>query len=125
MRYFDAQQRRPGLPPDVAALVDEVAADRVGVELVNLSPTQTRSLIVQAGAYGEHAFADANWREESRAGLERHAGLWLSSDRTWTDHAVQLGGSHLEVQMPPSTSIRLSCGLRRFVNKPSTALPWD
>ena len=125
VRYFDARQRRPGLPPDVAALVDEVAADRVGVELVNLSPTETRSLIVQAGAYGEHDFADASWREESREGLERHAGLWLGSDRSWTDQAVRVGGSHLEVQMPPSTSIRLSCGLCRFVNKPSYALPWD
>ena len=63
--------------------------------------------------------------QQRRPGLERHVGLWLSSDRTWTDYAVQLGGSHLEVQMPPSTSIRLSCGLRRFVSKPSSALPWD
>lgn len=56
VRYFDADEKRPGLPADIAALVDEVAADRVGVEMVNLSGSQTRRVVVQAGAFGEHQF---------------------------------------------------------------------
>jgi len=58
VRYFDADRARPGLPQDVAALVDELSGDRVGVQLVNTSRSETRRLIVQAGAYGEHAFTE-------------------------------------------------------------------
>lgn len=123
VRYFDAERRRPGLPEDVAALVDEVAADRVGIELVNLSASQARSVTVQAGTYGEHEFTEAKYEEESREGLERHAGLWLNNERSWSQQSVQIDGRHFTVTLPPSTSIRLQCGLRRFQNRPTYALP--
>ena len=64
VRYFDADEKRPGMPADVAALVDEVAADRVGVELVNLSASQVRRVVVQAGAFGEHQYADVAYAEK-------------------------------------------------------------
>ena len=47
VRYFDACERRPGLPTDVAALVDELTADKVCIQLVNTSHSDTRCLIVQ------------------------------------------------------------------------------
>ena len=37
VRYFDADRTRPGLPPDVAALVDKLEADSAGIQLVNLN----------------------------------------------------------------------------------------
>ena len=37
--YLDPDRGRPGLPPDVAALVDTVEPDRTGLQLVNLSAT--------------------------------------------------------------------------------------
>ena len=124
VRYFDAERRRPGLPQDVAALVDEMGAERVGFELVNLSASQTREVLVQAGAYCEHEFTDAKWEEESREGLERHAGLWLNNERSWSQYTVSVDGPHLRVALPPSTSVRLLCGMRRFQNRPTYALPW-
>ena len=36
VRYFDPDRARPGLPPDVSALVDALASDRVGIQLVNV-----------------------------------------------------------------------------------------
>ena len=39
-----------------AALGDELRADGAGLQLVNLSPSETRNLIVQAGAFAEHEF---------------------------------------------------------------------
>ena len=57
VRYFDQDRRRPGLPADVATLVDKLESDRAGVQLVNLNRTETRRVIVQAGAFGEHQFA--------------------------------------------------------------------
>jgi hypothetical protein len=51
--YGDALAGRPGLPPDVAALVTEVDAEGVALDLVNLSVLETREVFVQAGAFAE------------------------------------------------------------------------
>ena len=45
---------RPGLPEDVAALVDSLKDDSTSLVLVNLNQSETRTVIVQGGAYGEH-----------------------------------------------------------------------
>ena len=106
VRYYDADRVRPGLPLDVAALVDEIKADRVGVQLVNTSASQARSLIIQAGAFGEHSFTDVSYIAGGNA------------------TGVAVNGKYIRVSLPPATSIRLGLGLRRFVNKPSYAFPW-
>jgi len=45
--YEDADRRRPGLPQDVAALVTGIERDRVALQLVNISPTRTRRVVVR------------------------------------------------------------------------------
>src|SRR5205085_6280897 len=52
VRYFDPDKRRPGLPADVAALVEKLTADETVLTLVNVSPVHARRVIVQAGSYG-------------------------------------------------------------------------
>ena len=54
VRYFDPIRRRPGLPEDVAALVDSLKDDSTSLVLVNLNQSEPRAVIVQGGAYGEH-----------------------------------------------------------------------
>ncbi len=106
VRYFDADRVRPGLPLDVGALVDELRADGIGVQLVNTSPNEARSVIIQSGAFGEHQFTEIQYSD----GVE--------------DRRVPLDGKYLRVELPPSTSIRVEAGLKRFVNNPSYAFPW-
>ena len=116
VRYFDTgfgvqgsgfgEQPRPGLPNDVAALVDEIKSDRIGVQLVNTSRSETRRVILQSGAFGEHSFTQ----------VAHGAG-----DGAQT---VPVNGKHFAVTLPPSTSVRLGIGLERFVNTPSYAFPW-
>ena len=43
---------------------------------------------------------------------------------TYAEEAVLMDSKHFEVQLPPSTSIRVEAGLRRFVNDPGYAFPW-
>ena len=102
VRYFDPDRARPGLPPDVAALVDKLAPDVAGIQLVNLNRHETRNLIVQAGAFGEHQFTEV-----------RHG-----------ETGIPVDAPYFAVQLPPSTSIRVEAGMRRFVNDPSYAFPW-
>ena len=102
VRYYDRDRARPGLPLDVAALVDKLGPDIVGIQLVNTSRHETRNLIVQAGAFGEHQFTEVRYDEK----------------------AVPVDGKYFAVVLPPSTSIRVEAGMKRFANDPSYAFPW-
>jgi len=103
VRYFDADLQRPGLPQDVAALVDLLKANETGIQLVNLNPTESRKLIVQAGAFGEHTFT-------SIAEGKSH---------------IEVNSPYFVVELPPAGSIHLIAGMKRFQNKPSYAFPWQ
>ena len=107
VRYFDPERGRPGLPEGVAALVEGLEPERVVVGLVNLSGSETRRLIVQAGAFGEHRFTEVRCEDGPGEGK-----------------TVRVDGKHLEIEMPRSTSIRMAIGMQRFVNRPTYAFPW-
>ena len=107
-RYFDEDRERPGLPPDVAALVDRLGPEVVGVKLVNLNPHETRKVILQAGAFGEHQFTEVRTLETGQD----------------SPKIVPVDARYIGVDLPPSTSIRIEAGMRRFVNNPSYAFPW-
>src|SRR5205809_2672068 len=47
LRYFDADRRRPGLPDDVAALIERFTADEAVVTLINVNQLDSRTVIVQ------------------------------------------------------------------------------
>ena len=110
VRYFDIDRARPGLPQDVSALVDKLEVDWVGIQLVNLSRTETRNVIVQAGAFGEHRFTRVQFQTNEQGET--------------SEKVVPVDKKHFIVELPPSTSIRLEGGMGRFVNQPSYAFPW-
>lgn len=108
VRYFDRDRVRPGLPPDIAALVDRLDTEGVGIQLVNANRNEPRSLIVQAGAFGEHRFTQIRYRSGEQDG----------------ETVKSVNGNCFAVNLPPSTSIRVDAGLDRFANRPSYAFPW-
>lgn len=103
LRYFDPERRRAGLPLDVAALVDRLTEDEVGVTLVNLSPVSARRVIVQGGAYAEHPFVST----------------------TIGGRAHVLDAPQFAVQIRPGCGARLLCKQRRYANRPTLLHPWD
>jgi hypothetical protein len=105
LRSFDAEARRPGLPPDVAALVHAVTADAVELTLVNTSPLHERRLIIQAGAFGEHTFTEAT-------------DLLIPSVAP-----VRVGDTQLRIALPPGRTLALRIGMRRYANRPSYRAP--
>ena len=67
LRWFNADRKRPGLPEDVAALIEKIDGDRVTVTVCNLDPVRTHTAVIQGGAYGEHrieAIFDGDRREK-------------------------------------------------------------
>jgi hypothetical protein len=130
LRHFDPVRRRPGLPEDVAALVTKVGANGVELCLVNLSPVEARSVVVQAGAFGEHRFDTVRYTAHADAGSHPdRAGSYAPPDPVPEQQRRSLdglgGNGHLRIDLPPGTEITLGLEMTRFVNQPSYALPWD
>jgi hypothetical protein len=104
LRYFDPANRRPGLPADVAALVERMTADETVVNLVNVSQLHPRTVIVQGGAYGEHEIT----------GVANGSGA-----------QAQGSGRLVTVKLSPGSGGKLALKMRRHVNQPTFEFPWD
>jgi hypothetical protein len=123
VRYFDVDRNRPGLPLDVAALVNQLKPDMTGLQLVNTSTTASRRLIVQAGVFGEHQFTDARvLTSRGTASILNPLG-WLAESKTTVASIVPVNGKYFAVELPPSTSVRIEAGVKRFANQPSYLSP--
>lgn len=103
LRYFDPELRRAGLPPDVAALVDSLDGSAVSVTLVNTSQTRERTLVVQAGAYGEHTVTQV-----------------MVGDRNYS-----VNGRAFTVRLAHGSGARVRVEMRRYENQPTLDFPWD
>ena len=103
VRYFDPTQRRAGLPEDVAALVEGMTDGATTLSLVNINPVESRKLIVQAGAYGEHQVTGVEFDGEVH-----------SLDRPF-----------FTVELEPGTGSKLVIQHQRYANQPTMAHPWD
>lgn len=101
LRYFDAQRKQPGLPPDVGALVSRMDAEVTELQLVNLSKTEAREVLIQAGAMGEHQFTDVSYESNG------------------DNKTVPVDDRCLHVNLPPSTRLSLDLHMRRFANTSS------
>ncbi|MCK9794629.1 hypothetical protein M1843_12815 [Isoptericola sp. 4D.3] len=121
--YTDADRHRPGLPPDVAALVSGLdrGADgtgRVELSLVNLSPTRTRRLRVRPSRFGEERLVGVVTRGED-------GGVWPGPSTASAGVAgslatatVPLDAPDLLVELPPSHRADVV-----LLTAPSDALP--
>ena len=102
-RYFDPVRKRAGVPEDVAALVSELSDTRATVTLVNLNPSQPRTVIVQGGGYGEHQLISV----------------------TGDSGTTAIGGPLLSVQLDPGSGQKLVFEMKRYANTPTILHPWQ
>lgn len=123
VRYYDAERRRPGLPDDVAALVEQLEPTRTVVRLVNLSPFAGRSVIVQAGGFGEHQIEAVTFDARASDYPGSHHAYAPPPLQT-ARQTVRVDDKWLGVTLPPATEIRLVLQVARHVNEPSYAQPW-
>ncbi len=117
--YGDARRGRPGLPPEVAALVDSVG-DTVSLQLVNLSLTEEQELVVQAGAFGEDRIDKVEFDTltgDDYPGNPLHNALPRPRHEQRTVDGT--GTSRIRVTMPPLTRISLRLDITRRAFTPS------
>ncbi len=103
LRYFDPVGRRAGFPEGIAALIDELTDDRVSVTLVNVNQLESRRVVIQAGGYAEHRFTSVKLGEKT----------------------LPLDSPQLTVELAPGAGARVTLGMKRHVNKPAMAFPWN
>lgn len=108
LRYFDAEEERPGLPQDVSALVEQIGRDRTVVRVVNTSRSASRRMVIQAGAYREHKFTEVRWETGDGRPLKQ-----------------MVEASFLEVVLPPAANVLLDLGTSTNICEPTYAFPWD
>ena len=104
LRYFDPIEKRPGLPPGMAALVDQVETDHIHLHLVNTDILETREVLLQAGGCAEHEFTTAQNDEEGSS-------------------PVTIDGRHMRVRVGPGSQAKLKIGLKRFSHRPTYTQP--
>ncbi len=103
VRYFDPLHRRPGMPENVAALVETFSADSLTLWLVNLSQTEERRVTVQGGAYGEHQLLAVN-----------------DGGKT-----TKLDARSFDVRLAPGCGGRLVIPWKRHANQPTLRMPQE
>jgi hypothetical protein len=124
-RYFDPVRRRPGLPPDVAALVTQIDAEAVKLDLVNLSPFESRDVLIQAGTFAEHRWTKVKYqRRIDRVKGNMEVEGENQSNRESGEESREVNGKFLRVRLPPGRGITLHLGMKRFANWPTYAFPW-
>jgi hypothetical protein len=125
VRYHDADRRRPGLPPSVAALISSIDPRGTVVDLVNLDPGADRRVIVQAGAFAEHTIEAVRYTAcQDRSWL---GGLYDygHGEPAVTERQAVIAGPWLTVRLPASTRIRLTLTLALRTRPPSYASPYQ
>jgi hypothetical protein len=103
LRYFDPEQKRAGVPDDVAALVSELSDTRTVVTLINLNVSKPRTVVVQGGGYGEHQLVSVT-----------------SGGRT-----TPINSPLLTVQLDPGCGQKLVLEMKRYANTPTVRHPWQ
>jgi hypothetical protein len=98
---------RSGIPEDVAVLVDQINDNGISLQLVNLYPTDTKKVIIQAGMFGEHQF-----------GMVKQVEKYPYQFKT-------IGDNTFMVELAPGAVGSLDIEIERFVNKPTYLFPWN
>ncbi|MCA9115315.1 MAG: hypothetical protein KDA79_09510 [Planctomycetaceae bacterium] len=109
VRYFDPARRRAGIPEDVAALVDRLTAEETELVLVNLNQLESRTVLVQAGGYGEHQFAEVT----------------STADETAGPVTTRVDGPVVRVRLAPGAGGRLKLATNRYSLQPVLKFPWQ
>ena len=108
VRYFDGQRSRPGLPEDVSAMVDKVSAEALRVVVANLSKSDSRTLILQAGSFGENRF--------DKVTITAEDGTSATND---------VNSKWLTLDLSAGAGATLDFSYTRYVNQPTYETPYS
>ncbi len=87
----------------MGALIESLSAEGATLSLVNLSPSDWRTVVVQGGAYAEHQLLEVE-----------HDGS-----------KIQVNAPTLTIELAPGAGSKFRFKMKRYANRPTFAWPWD
>jgi len=111
VRYFDGENKRSGLPPDVATLVSRIEEDWIQIEVSNVNQFESRKLIIQGGTYGEHQIESVTIHS-------------AESSEAVPSPPTRIDARAFTMELGPGAGATVQLKLRRYENKPSYQFPW-
>ncbi|WP_243229475.1 hypothetical protein [Microbacterium sp. CIAB417] len=116
--YADADRDRPGLPPDVAALVDRREPGLLGIRLVNTSTTRARRVRILPGRFSRESIASAVMTGEGDDGYPGSSGAYAGTRTDSTSIVVDCPNGTLTVDLAPAHAAELTLTLTRTHSAP-------
>ncbi|UYO97449.1 hypothetical protein OED01_01580 [Microbacterium sp. M28] len=116
--YADADLGRPGLPQDVAALVDRLESDTIGIRLVNTSTTRARRVRILAGRFSRTRIASAAVTAEGDDGYPGPSGAYAGTRVEPSTRTVECPDGTLTVELAPAHAAELTLTLTRTRSAP-------
>jgi hypothetical protein len=107
VRFFDGKLKRPGLPPDVAVIVDGMDATTLSMQAANIG-SDAQELFIQAGTFAEHRFESV---------------VITAADGTTSEMAI--GDKWFALDLVSGAVASLKFVISRYVNDPSYETPWS
>ena len=119
LAYEDADEGRPGLPADVAALVRSIEGESIRVELVNLGMVASRRVRLRPGRFGERDIVSATSHGESGAGYPGATTAYRSTPGTPVSRTVDVDAAELLIELPPNHRADVTLVTRPSGRRPS------
>jgi len=116
--YEDADRNRPGLPPDVAALVSAIDGDDIVVELVNLSFREPRRVRVRPGRFGERDIRSVRSTGESAPAFPGDPVAYTSVPGDTRVLEAEVNSPDLVVELPPAHCANLVLTITEPIRPP-------
>ena len=107
VRFFDGKLQRPGLPPDVAVIVDGMDATTLTMQVANIG-ADAQELFIQAGTFAEHRFESV---------------VITGADGATSEMAI--GDKWFALDLVGGAVASLKFVISRYVNDPSYETPWS
>jgi len=107
VRFFDGKLQRPGLPPDVAVIVDGMDATTLSMQVANIG-ADSQELFIQAGTFAEHRFESV---------------VITGADGTASEMVI--GDKWFALDLVGGAVASLKFVISRYVNDPSYETPWS
>jgi hypothetical protein len=107
VRFFDGKLQRPGLPADVAVIVDGMNATSLSMQVANIG-ADSQELVIQAGTFGEHRFESV---------------VITGADGAEAKHDI--GDKWFALELIGGAVASLKFVISRYVNDPSYETPWS
>ncbi|CAN2190801.1 hypothetical protein MCEPAE42_00525 [Candidatus Nanopelagicaceae bacterium] len=107
VRFFDGKLQRPGLPPDVAVIVDGMDATTLSMQVANIG-ADAQELFIQAGTFAEHRFESV---------------VITGADDATSEMAI--GDKWFALDLVGGAVASLKFVISRYVNDPSYETPWS